>query len=64
MKMPRQTGISFDSSLMDELRNVRADLQKTMTDRTINNTDIMRYLLGLHDKYGKGELAPKVEIAS
>jgi hypothetical protein len=49
---------------MDRLRNVRADLQKSATGRTINNTDIMNYLLVLHEKYGENELFPKVEIVS
>lgn len=48
--MPRQSGMSFDSVLMEEIRVIRGYLQGQMPEKTITNTDIMRYLIDLHNK--------------
>jgi hypothetical protein len=62
--MPNQTGITFSKELMERVRLLKADLQHATPRGTITNTNVMEYLLALHDKYGADELAPKVEIAS
>jgi hypothetical protein len=62
--MADQTGLTFDRSLMEKIRILKGQLQSSTPRGTVTNTDVMRYLLELHDKYGAEELAPKVEIAS
>jgi len=48
--MVKQSGMSFDSVLMEDIRVIRGYLQGKMPERTITNTDIMKYLISLHEK--------------
>lgn len=57
--MSKQTGLTFDSILMERIRILKGRLQSNTPRGTITNTDVMKYLLDLHDKYGETELNPK-----
>lgn len=51
--MSRQTGISFDIELMDNVRTIKGQLQQKVKGRTVNNTDLIAYLLFSHEMLEK-----------